>query len=220
MAAADRSAFEAFHNGRLVIDAERAIHSLVEVDLQRVILHAGEDALAAVNWTYWLAQFPVIGLALLWIYLRRNESFIAIRNWILCTNLLALVGYVMLPTAPPRMFPEEGFVDTLAQSSAVNHGSGLIELASNPYAAMPSVHSADALIIGFVMATLVKSRWAAMLWTFWPTWVWFSVMATGNHFWLDIVAGLGVAVIAGTIVSWAQEGRPAASPALYRCNRW
>ena len=53
-------------------------------------------------------------------------------------------------------------MDTLAHSSAVNHGSGLIELASNPYAAMPSLHSADALIVGFAMASLVKSRWAAI----------------------------------------------------------
>jgi membrane-associated phospholipid phosphatase len=120
------------------------------------------------------------------------------------------------------MFPEQGFVDTLAQSSAVNHGSGLIELASNPFAAMPSVHSADAFIIGFAMATLVKSRWAAVLWTMWPTWVWFSVMATGNHYWLDIAAGVGVALVAGTMVAWAQERRLTPSPALYRCSfrRW
>ena len=97
----------------------------------------------------------MLGLSLLWIYLFRNDAFITVRNWIFATNLLALVGYVLMPTAPPRMFPEQGFVDTLAQSSAVNHGSGLVELASNPYAAMPSVHSADALIIGFAMATLV-----------------------------------------------------------------
>ena len=217
---ADRSSLEAIQNGLHVIEAERAFNALVEVDIQRAVLHGGGWTLDLVNVTYWLSQFAVLGIALLWIYLFRNEAFTTVRNWIFATNLLAIVGYVLMPTAPPRMFPEEGFVDTLAQSSAVNHGSGLIELASNPYAAMPSVHSADALIIGFVMATLVKSRWAAMLWTFWPTWVWFSVMATGNHFWLDIVAGLGVAVIAGTIVSWAQEGRPAASPALYRCNRW
>jgi PAP2 superfamily len=219
--AADRRPLEAIENGLHVIDAERALNALIEVDLQRAVAHAGDLALTAVNITYWLSQFAVLGIALLWIYFFRTEAFVTVRNWIFATNLLALVGYVLMPTAPPRMFPEEGFVDTLAQSAAVNHGSGLIELASNPYAAMPSVHSADALIIGFVMATLVKSRWAAMLWTFWPTWVWFSVMATGNHFWLDIVAGVGVAVIAGTIVSWAQEGRPAASPALYRCDdRW
>ncbi len=220
--AADRGTLEAVQNGLTVIDAERAFNALVEVDIQRAVVHAGDLALEAVNLTYWLSQFPVLGLSLLWIYFMRNDAFVTVRNWVFATNLLALVGYVLMPTAPPRMFPEYGFVDTLAQSSAVNHGSGLIELASNPYAAMPSVHAADALIIGFAMATLVKSRWAAILWTLWPTWVWFAVMATGNHFWLDIVAGVGVAFVGATIVSWAQEGRPSATPALYRCTyrRW
>ena len=220
--AADRGTLEAVQNGLTVIDAERAFNALVEVDIQRAVVHAGDLALETVNLTYWLSQFPVLGLSLLWIYFMRNDAFVTVRNWVFATNLLALVGYVLMPTAPPRMFPEYGFVDTLAQSSAVNHGSGLIELASNPYAAMPSVHAADALIIGFAMATLVKSRWAAILWTLWPTWVWFAVMATGNHFWLDIVAGVGVAFVGATIVSWAQEGRPSATPALYRCTyrRW
>jgi hypothetical protein len=219
---ADRSTLEAVQNGLKVIDAERAFNALVEVDIQRTVLHAGDWALEAVNVTYWLSQFPVLGLSLLWIYLFRNDAFITVRNWIFATNLLALVGYVLMPTAPPRMFPEHGFVDTLAASSTVNHGSGLIELASNPYAAMPSVHSADALIIGFAMATLVKSRWAAVLWTLWPTWVWFSVMATGNHYWLDIAAGVGVALVGGTLVAWAQERRLTPAPALYRCGyrRW
>jgi hypothetical protein len=219
---ADRSTLEAVQNGIKVIDVEQAFSALVEVDIQRAVLHSSDLVLEAVNITYWLSQFPVLGMSLLWIYFFRNDAFITVRNWVFATNLLALVGYVLMPTAPPRMFPEHGFVDTLAQSSAVNHGSGLIELASNPYAAMPSVHAADALIIGFAMATLVKTRWAAILWTLWPTWVWFSVMATGNHFWLDIVAGVGVALMGATIVSWSQEGRPSVTPALYRCGhrRW
>jgi hypothetical protein len=219
---ADRDVVAAFENGRFVIETERALHTFVELDIQRVILHGGGVFVDAVNWTYWLAQFPVLGIGLLWIYLRRNDSFLVVRNWILATNLLALVGYVLMPTAPPRMFPEEGFVDTLASSAAVNHGSGLVELASNPYAAMPSVHAADALIIGFALATLVKSRWLGVLWTFWPTWVWFSVMATGNHFWLDIAAGVGTAVLGGTMVAWVRERRLAASPALYPTSygRW
>ena len=74
-------------------------------------------------------------------------------------------------------------MDTLAASSTVNHGSGLIELARNSVRGDERAFSADALIIGFAMATFVKSRWAAVLWTLWPTWVWFSVMATGNHYW-------------------------------------
>jgi membrane-associated phospholipid phosphatase len=200
----DRDAVEAFENGRLVIDVERAFHTLIEVDLQNAILQSG-FLVDAVNWTYWLAQFPVLGLALLWIYLFRTDAFVRVRNWVFATNLLALVGYALLPTAPPRMFGEWGFTDTLADAAALNHGSSLVQLASNPYAAMPSVHAADALIVGFAMAMLVRSRWLKIAWTLWPSWVWFSVMATGNHFWLDVAAGVGVAALAATMLSWVDS---------------
>jgi membrane-associated phospholipid phosphatase len=95
------------------------------------------------------------------------------------------------------MFPEWGFVDTLAQYSSVNHSSGLIALASNPYAAMPSLHAMDALIVGIVMFGLVRSRIAKVLWLAWPIWVSFAVISTGNHYWLDIVAGFVLAVATG-----------------------
>ena len=62
---------------------------------------------------------------------------------------------MLMPTAPPRMFPEWGFSDTLAEFASVNHDSGLISFASNPYAAMPSLHAMDALIVGIVMASRV-----------------------------------------------------------------
>ena len=107
---------------------------------------------------------------------------------------------MLAPTAPPRMFKVFGFEDTLLSFGSLNHGQGLIELASNPYAAMPSIHAADALIVGITMALIVKSRWVKALWLAWPAWVWFSVMATANHFWLDIAAGVLVALIAGAIV--------------------
>jgi membrane-associated phospholipid phosphatase len=61
---------------------------------------------------------------------------------------------------------------------------------------MPSLHAADALIVGLVLCALCKSRWAKVFWAVWPAWVWFAVMATGNHFWLDCLAGIGVALIA------------------------
>jgi membrane-associated phospholipid phosphatase len=67
---------------------------------------------------------------------------------------------------------------------------------------MPSLHAADALIIGISLALLVRPRWLKVLWVLWPAWVWFSVIATGNHFWLDIVAGIVVALVAATIVNY------------------
>jgi membrane-associated phospholipid phosphatase len=217
---ADRSPAEALANGEKVIDIQRTLHTLVEPDLQRVVLESGGFLVGALNWTYWLSQFVVVGLALLWIYLFRNDAFTRVRNWIIATNVIGLAGYVLLPTAPPRMFPEEGFVDTLAASSSLNHGSALVEIASNPFAAMPSLHSADALIVGFAMATLVRSRWLKVLWTLWPSWVWFAVMATGNHFWLDIAAGIGVAALAATLLAWIESRNDDLSPAGFRTPRW
>jgi membrane-associated phospholipid phosphatase len=122
-------------------------------------------------------------------------------------NVTGLVGYVLLPTAPPRMFPEFGFVDVLAALGAPNHGSSIVQLASNPYAAMPSLHSADALIVGVVLACLVRSRALKAFWLLWPVWVWVSVMATANHFWLDIAAGILVVAIAAPIVYWRETWR-------------
>src|SRR3990172_2589610 len=100
----------------------------------------------------------------------------------------------------PRFFPEAGFSDTLSQYGSLNHGTGLIQLASNQFAAMPSLHSADALVVGLVLASVVQHRWAKAAWLAWPLWVWFSVMSTGNHFWLDIAAGVLVAGIAAAVI--------------------
>ena len=196
---ADRNPTRAFENGLWVIQIEQHATGLVELSLQRLIDSSGLLT-AAVSWTYWNSEFTVVGVTLLWVYMRRNEHFYRFRNWILLANALGLIGYVIAPTAPPRMFAAFGFDDTLLSFGSLNHGSGLVELASNPYAAMPSLHAADALIVGVSMAMIVKSRWLKALWLAWPAWVWFSVMATANHFWLDIAAGILVAVIAGAII--------------------
>jgi membrane-associated phospholipid phosphatase len=198
---ADRNPPKAFDNGLHVIGIERHANALFELTLQRLV--DGSQVLAtAASWTYWNSEFTVLGLALLWVYLRRNDAFVRFRNAILLANVIGLVGYVLLPTAPPRMFPDLGFNDTLSNFSELNHGSGVIEFAANPYAAMPSLHAADALIVGLVLASVCRSKVAKVLWLLWPAWVWFSVMATGNHFWLDVLGGVLVASIALVVVYW------------------
>jgi membrane-associated phospholipid phosphatase len=192
---ADRDPTAAFSNGLKVIDIERQANAFYELTFQQLV-NQSHALMVITSFTYWNSEFTVVGLALLWVYLRRNVAFARFRNWLLTANVLGLVGYILLPTAPPRMFPDFGFVDTLAGLGSFNHGSGLIELASNPYAAMPSLHAADALIVGITLAFVVRRWWAKALWLIWPAWVWFCVMATGNHFLLDILAGLVVAGVA------------------------
>jgi PAP2 superfamily len=196
---ADRSPSVAFDNARGVIDVERRATGLWELSLQSWI-ESYHLLGVLTSWTYWLSQFAVVGLALLWVYFRHYDHFIRFRNLLMLANVIGLAGYVLLPTAPPRYFPELGFVDTLAVVGAANHGSTLVQLASNPYAAMPSLHAADALIVGVTLAFLVRPVWLKALWLLWPAWVWFAVMATANHFWLDIAAGIAVVLVAAAVI--------------------
>src|SRR5438132_3760418 len=196
---ADRNPAKAFADGWRILDFEhRTTHHVFELTLQQFAV-SSEVLGKLVAWTYWNSEFTVVGLALLWVYLRRHEAFPRFRNAIIGANLVGLIGYVLLPTAPPRMFPSIGFID--------HHKSGLVELAANPYAAMPSLHAADALIVGVILASVVRNRFGKALWLVWPLWVSFAVMATGNHFWLDVVAGIVLGTIALAIVYQAKLRR-------------
>jgi membrane-associated phospholipid phosphatase len=196
--AADRDPAKAFANGRHVVAFEQRFASrLYELTFQNFV-DQRHLLQTAVSWTYWLSEFAVLGLAILFVYLRRHDAFLGFRNSILLANMIGLVGYVFVPTAPPRLLGI-GFAD--------QHRDGLVNLAANPYAAMPSLHAADALIVGVVMAMVCRRAWAKLLWAAWPAWVWFAVMATGNHFWLDCVAGFAVGVLAMTAVYNAQIRR-------------
>jgi membrane-associated phospholipid phosphatase len=197
--AADHSVSRAFANGEWIIDFQRSLHAMLELTLQRAVEGSG-FLIQATSLTYWLSQFAVVGIALSYVYFQAHDRFARFRNTLIIGNLIGLVGYVLLPTAPPRMFPDAGFTDTLAAHSTVNHSSTFVAFSSNPYAAMPSLHALDALIVSVVMATVVRRRWAKVLWLAWAPWVWFAVMATGNHFWLDIAAGILVAGVAGAVV--------------------
>jgi membrane-associated phospholipid phosphatase len=89
-----------------------------------------------------------------------------------------------------------GFTDTLSTSALLNHGSGIVVLAENPYAAMPSLHTADALVIGVALALLVRPLWLRVVWLLWPGWVAFSLVLTGNHYVADIVVATVLVCVA------------------------
>ena len=93
-----------------VVDFEIALtHRLYELTFQQFVDQRHWLA-RLVSWTYWNSEFTVVGLALLWVYFRRHEAFMRFRNTILLANVIGLLGYVFMPTAPPRLLGL-GFVD-------------------------------------------------------------------------------------------------------------
>lgn len=194
---ADRGVGQAFWNGTHIIELQYRLGLLFEPALQQIV-EGSSLLITATSVTYWLSQFAVVGLSLLWVYFRHHDRFADFRNWLIGANLVGLVGYVLMPTAPPRMFPEWGFSDVLAEHSAVNQSS--VAFAANPFAAMPSLHAMDSLIVGLMMASLARTWPARILWLLWPAWVSFAVMGTGNHFWLDCAVGMLIALATGAVL--------------------
>jgi membrane-associated phospholipid phosphatase len=197
---ADGQRAVAFSHGQQVIDLERATGTFFEPSMQAFFL--------PVNWlmdfanqVYMNSQFAVVVGFFFWLYFFRNESFYFVRNMFAVSMGLAVIGYTLYPTAPPRMFPEYGFVDTINDFSSVNHDSALAKLLINPYAAVPSMHCAFALMIGATGFQLVRHRAVKALWAVWPLLVAWVVVVTANHYWVDIALGWAVAVAAALIAA-------------------
>ena len=184
----------AFSNARAIVDFEQSTGLFFEQGLQAWAM--GQRVLIDMaNFMYVNSHFVMTTGALVWLYLRHNDRFYFVRNMFMVAMGLALIGYLLMPTAPPRFFPELGFVDTIAYYVNVKHDSGLVALFFNPYAAVPSMHVAFALMISVPALLVVRNRAAKVLWAAYPLLITFVVIVTGNHWFMDAVAG---AIVAGT----------------------
>lgn len=199
----------AFDNARGVISLEQTLNVFVEPSIQAWT--SGSDlAIDAASWLYVNAQTSVMVGALLFIYLFRNESFCFVRNMIMIAMGLALVGYVLYPTAPPRFFPEWGFFDSVSDFAGVEPDSAAVDALFNPYAAIPSMHVAFALMIGWSLVRLVRHPILRAWWWAYPFVVSFVIVATANHFLLDAVLGALVAGVSALSAQRLGRARPAA----------
>ena len=97
-----------------VINLERTLHVFIEPSIQSWAL-SKHWLMDIADWTYLNAHYVVTIGALVFIYLRRNDSFYFVRNMFMIAMAIALVGYAVYPTAPPRLMPEWGFTDSIQQ---------------------------------------------------------------------------------------------------------
>ena len=189
---ADGKAEIALANGERVIDLERSLGTFFEPGLQQAFLDQAW-LIDTANFMYLNVQFVITTGFLAWLYLFRNEHFYFVRNMFMVAMGLALVGYAIFPTAPPRFFAEEGFTDTVAALTNVDQDTGAVSLLVNPYAAVPSMHVAFALMIAVPGMLLSRRAASRVFWSFYPFLVLFVIVVTANHYWFDAAAGAAVA---------------------------
>jgi hypothetical protein len=162
------------------------------------------------SWLYINAQTSVTVGSLAFLYLFHNKNFYFVRNMFMVALGIALVGYTVYPTAPPRFFPEWGFHDSVSQLAGVTHDNHTVDALFNPYAAVPSMHVCFALMIAMPLSRLVRNRVGRVFWTIYPLLVVFVIVATGNHFLSDAVLGAATAAVSAYAASWLARARPAA----------
>jgi len=197
----------AFANAGRIMDVEKGMGTFFEPGFQESMLEFSW-VIDFANFMYMNSHFVITTGFLTWIYFFRNDHFYFVRNMFMVAMVLALGLYAAYPTAPPRLIPEEGFVDTIAVFTGLPQDSETVGLLVNKYAAVPSMHIAFALMIAVPAAALSRNQFARTWWSLYPLVVLFVIIVTGNHFWLDAAAGAAVACVAAVTARQLARVRP------------
>jgi PAP2 superfamily len=191
-----------------VLHLERTLHLDPELALDRWL--AGHHTLGLILSDYYDNAHFVVTLALLgWLWWRRADIYGPLRNVLVLVNVLAFIVFWRYPVAPPRMLVHMGFTDVVASTHAFGSWhTGALASQANQLAAMPSLHIAWAAWCTLALWRISERRWVRALAVLYPCLTALAVLATGNHFVLDLVGGLvtlAVAVAAVWLVALCRE---------------
>ena len=187
----------AIDHARGVLHVERLLHLDPELTLDRWL--AGHHTVGLVLSDYYDNAHFIVTLGLLgWLWWRRADLYRPLRNSLVVVNLLGFAVFWLYPVAPPRML--KGFTDVVASTGAFGSWhDGALASEADQLAAMPSLHIAWAVWCTVVLWQLSERRWVRFVAVLYPCLTALAVLATGNHFVLDLVGGL-VAIAAAVMI--------------------
>jgi hypothetical protein len=206
-----------------ILDLERTLHLNWEHGLQGTAI-AHHWLIAIANHYYAYGLLPVLVVCAALSAWRARAAFAWWRTAFIVSLGLALVGFAFYPLTPPRLLAAgDGFIDTLllygphyygdATGSSIFNAYGSLPNMVNSYAAMPSMHIAWSIItVMLFSAAFQYRRWTWPVVILHPLFMAFAVIATGNHYVVDVFAGVAV-LAAGIIGAFIQNGRLRQDPA-------
>ena len=188
----------AIDHARGVLHVERLLHLDPELTLDRWL--AGHHTLGLVLSDYYDNAHFIVTLGLLgWLWWRRADLYRPLRNSLVVVNLLGFAVFWVYPVAPPRML--KGFTDVVASTGAFGSWhEGALASEADQVAAMPSLHIAWAVWCTVALWRISERPSVRVIAVLYPCVTAAAVLATGNHFVLDILGGLAAIVVAFAIV--------------------
>lgn len=190
------------HHGRWLIDLEQRL----DVDVERwadlvVAPHLRLSQLLSIYYDF--AHVTITVGVLVGVYVFAPATFRRARTVLVAVNLVSLGFFVLFPVAPPRLLPGTGIVDVVAGSGTWGSWETTRGVAShaNEYASMPSLHLAWAAWVVLAIVAATPRRRYRLLAVAHLVMTAVVVVATGNHYVLDVVIGVAL-----TVVLWAVAG--------------
>lgn len=196
-------------NAADVVSLEAGLGLLRETVIQGWFLDS-RHLVTAVNWVYIYGHWPVIIGALVWLFLRRPGEYYTLRNALFISGAIGLVIFMLYPVAPPR-FGALDVIDTVterSQSYRAFQPPGL----TNQYAAVPSLHFGWNLLVAISLWRSSDHLGLRAVALAIPLAMATAVVATGNHYVFDVIAG-GAVALTGLVVARML-------PSVRRTPRW
>jgi PAP2 superfamily len=197
-ASAPQKAAEAFHNAALLTALEPSGVRAAEAWMRDTT--AGSTILTHLfTGFYNLFHLSMTVGVLVWLWLRRPEGYARARTALFALTFGGLMIFWVFPVAPPRLVTPEAInaLGTPAMAALDGEGgiTGAVGSLVNPYAAFPSLHVAWAAWCAWAVWAHLRGRrrWAAWLY---PLMTVIVVVGTSNHYFIDVVAGLLIVLLA------------------------
>ena len=193
----------AMQNAMDVISFEQRLGIAWERGVQDIVV-GSQVLLDAFNAVYMYGHWPVIIVAGVLLFRHRRSEYYRLRNAFLLTGLVGLVAFALFPVAPPRL-TDLPLVDTVTR-----HAEGYRQIVPpelvNQYAAMPSFHAGWNLLVGIAVFRATHNLLLRVLAVTGPLAMAAAVVATANHYVVDVVAGVAI-VLAGLAAVHLFHGR-------------
>lgn len=187
-----------------LVEVEQRLGIFVEPAIQEAsIRHFWVKEFA--NFIYAYLHFPVLAAVGAWLWWRGRERFMLMRNALFLSMVIGLVFYYALPAAPPRLMAaygyDFGFVDTVfGGNTAVSYAQP--SLIRNDFAAVPSFHFGWIVLASLALWVNTRNRTLRLLAVALTVVMTWSIVASANHYLVDMAAGGLVIALSWSIVEW------------------
>lgn len=186
------------------------------------VVHWYDVAFTLIYTSYFIVPFAVLG----YLWARDHPAFIRFAKRLVTLALAGLATYILFPAAPPWMAGEMGLLEEIHRTTGKGWevlGVGTAGWFSkgqnlgNPTAAMPSLHTAFCALVAFFLWSRVRRRWRPLLLAY-PLAMGLALMATGEHYFLDVILGFAYAGLVMAGWGWWEKRRAGERPAAARAG--